>query len=134
MRPLNDTMKHAVNQKPPGEVLRGASFASLEGSAITPAAKKLVDVLHERVVAQVTLQEAETSTKKTNRAKLKKAVEAFLADLLMAQIGKEPKRWVYRALNPERFAGAPLGYRVFMPLQRALTASGLVYYRAGVFR
>jgi hypothetical protein len=25
---------------------------------------------------------------------LKKAVEAFLADLLMAQIGKRPKQWV----------------------------------------
>ena len=132
MRPLNDTMKHAVNEKPPGEVLRGASFASLEGSAITPAAKKLVDVLNERVVAQVTLQEAETSTKKTNRAKLKKAVEAFLADLLMAQIGKEPKRWVYRALKPERFTGAPVGYRVFMPLQEALRELGLVEHSPGV--
>jgi hypothetical protein len=132
MRHLNVTMKHATNEQLSAEVLRSASFASLEGSAITPAAKKLVGALYTRVVAQVTLHEAETNAKKTNRTKLKKAVEAFLADLLMAQIGKEPKRWVYRALKPSGFTGATVGYRVFMPLQRALNDLGFVEHRRGV--
>jgi hypothetical protein len=125
-------MKFLATDQTPGQILRNATFASLEGSAITPAARKLVDTLNVRVVAQVTLNEAETNGTKTNRAKLKKAIEAFLADLLMAQIGKEPKRWVYRALKPERFTGAPVGYRVFMPLQQALRELGLVEYRPGV--
>ena len=118
-------MKYLATDQTPAQILRNAAFASLEGSAITPAAKKLVDALNVRVVAQVTLNEAETRAPKANRTKLKKAVEAFLADLLMAQIGKEPKRWVYRALKPERFTGAPVGYRVFMPLQQALIESRL---------
>jgi hypothetical protein len=132
MGPPNDMTKHAVNEQPPGEVLRGASFATLEGSAITPAAKKLIDTLNERVIAQVALHEAEPNATKTNRVKLKKAVEAFVADLLMAQTGKQPKRWVYRALKPQGFTGAPVGYRVFMPLQRALRELGLVEHMPGV--
>jgi hypothetical protein len=121
----------AIDQTP-AQILRNATFASLEGSAITPAAKKLVGALYTRVVAQVTLHEAETNGTKTNRAKLKKAIEAFLADLLMAQTGKQPKQWVYRALKPAGFTGGPVGYRVFMPLRQALIELGLVEHRPGV--
>jgi hypothetical protein len=130
MRPLNVT--NAANEPLSAVVLRNASFASLEGSALTPAARKLVNALNERVVAQITEYELDKDTPKTNRGKLRNAVEAFLADLLMAHTGKQPKRWVYRALRPEGFTGGSVGYRVFMPLQQALRDLDLVEHRPGV--
>jgi hypothetical protein len=118
---------------PVGDVLRNAAFATLEGTALTPAARKLVDDINTRVVGQLIIAEARNpNSPKANRAKLKKAVEAFLADLLMAHTGKHPKRWVYRALRPEGFTGGTVGYKTFKPLQQALRDLGLVEHTPGV--
>src|SRR4030081_1395664 len=77
-----------------GGTLRDASYATLEGSAITPAAMRLVSKLNDRVGAQVTRYEQQPDPPKTNRAKLKRAVEAFLADLLTASASKRANGWV----------------------------------------
>jgi hypothetical protein len=115
-----------------GGVLRNAAFASLDGRALTPEAKKLVAEINTRVVARVTLDESKPGGVKTNRKMLKAATEAFLADLLTAHSGKRPRRWVYRAMTARGFTGAPVGYRVFRPLQDALRAIGLIEHQPGV--
>ena len=108
-----------------GDILRNAAFASLDGRALTPEAKKLVAEINSRVVACVSLEESKPGRVKTNRKKLKAATEAFVADLLTAQSGKLPRRWVYRAMTARGFTGA-VGYRVFKPLMEALRALGLI--------
>ena len=112
--------------------MRNAAFASLEGRTLTPEAKKLVAEINTRVVARITLDESKPGAVKTNRKMLKAATEAFVADLLTAQSGKRPRRWVYRAMTARGFTGAPVGYRVFRPLQDALRAIGLIEHRPGV--
>jgi hypothetical protein len=79
----------------------------------------------------VTLDESKPRAVKTNRKKLRAATEAFLADLLTAHSGKHPRRWVYRAMTARGFTDAPVGYRVFLPLQGALRALGLIEHRPG---
>lgn len=113
-----------------GDILRNAAFASLDGRALTPEAKKLVAEINSRVVACVSLEESKPGRVKTNRKKLKAATEAFVADLLTAQSGKLPRRWVYRAMAARGFTGA-VGYRVFKPLMEALRALGLIEHRPG---
>jgi hypothetical protein len=93
-----------------GDILRNAAFASLEGRALTPQAKKLVAEINTRVVGQLTLDESKPGAVKTNRKMLKAATEAFVADLLTAHSGKRPRRWVYRAMTARGFTGAPVGF------------------------
>ena len=113
------------------DILRNAAFASLEGRALTPEAKKLVAEINSRVVACALLEESKPGRVKTNRKKLKAATEAFVADLLNAHSGKFPRRWVYRAMTARGFTGA-VGYRVFKPLKEALCALGVDPASAGV--
>jgi hypothetical protein len=115
-----------------GDILRNATFASLDGRALTPEAKKLVAEINTRVVARVTLDECKPGGVKTNRKMLKAATEAFVADLLTAHSGKNPRRWVYRAMTARGFTGAPVGYRVFRPLQGALRTIGLIEHQPSV--
>ncbi len=85
--------------------LRNATFATLSGHAVTKEAKGLLADVYARVVAD------QLEHEKTNRnpRKLRSAVDAFLADLLIAQSGDEPREWVYRAMNPRGFTGALVG-------------------------
>jgi hypothetical protein len=109
-----------------GAELRDATFASLEGHACTEAAQALIEAVNEQVLQQLSRSEAEGAAK-TNRRKLRQAIGAFLADLLLAN-GK----WVFRSLKKDGFTGAAVGARVFLPLQRALRELGLVEYQEGV--
>jgi hypothetical protein len=120
------------NQQTEAGTLRDATYATLEGSAVTPAAMRLVSKLNDRVVARASKYERQHNTPKTNRGKLKRAVEAFLADLLTVHAVR-PKAggWVYRSLKTQRFKGT-VGYRVFLPVHQALTDTGLVEHRPGV--
>jgi hypothetical protein len=123
--------KRTLTAVPKGDILeadelRDATFASLEGHACTEASQALTEAVNEHVVHQLACAEADGATK-TNRKKLKFAIAAFLADLLSAN-GK----WVYRSLKTDGFTGAPVGARVFIPLQYAMLELGLVEHREGV--
>jgi hypothetical protein len=109
-----------------GAELRDAIFASLEGNACTEASQALTEALNEQVVQQLTRAEA-TGAAKTNRKKLKLAIAALLADLLSAN-----GEWVYRSRKKDSFTGAPVGARVFIPLQDAMLELGVVEHREGV--
>jgi hypothetical protein len=123
--------KHALTTSSQAETseadeLRDATFASLEGHACTEASQALTEAVNEQVVQQLALTEANGDAK-TNRRKLKLAIAAFLADLLSAN-GK----WVYRSLKTDGFTGAPVGARVFLPLQQAMRKLCLVEHQEGV--
>ncbi|WP_439399517.1 hypothetical protein ACRQ5Q_19370 [Bradyrhizobium sp. PMVTL-01] len=124
-------MKNALSAAPEteasnGDELRDATFASLEGHAGTEAAQALTEVVNEQVLKQLAHTEF-FGEPKTHRKKLKPAIAAFLADLLSAD-GK----WVYRSLKKDGFTGAPVGARVFIPLQDTMRLLGLVEHREGV--
>jgi hypothetical protein len=123
--------KHALTAVPQDETsiaeeLRDATFASLEGHACAEASQALTEAVNEHVVHQLACAEADGATK-TNRKKLRHAIAAFLADPLTAK-GK----WVFRSLKTDGFTGAPVGARVFLPLQQALRELGLVEHQEGV--
>ncbi|MCA6118130.1 hypothetical protein J6524_25105 [Bradyrhizobium sp. WSM 1738] len=109
-----------------GAELRDATFASLEGHACTEAAQALTEAVYEQVLHQLARAEA-TGAAKTNRKKLKLAIAAFLADLLTTN-----SKWVFRSLKTDGFTGAPVGARVFLPLQLALRELDLVEHQEGV--
>jgi hypothetical protein len=123
--------KHALGAIPRGDVskadeLRDATFASLEGHAITEASQALTEAVNEQVLHHLARAEA-SGAAKTNRKKLKVALAAFLADLLSAN-GK----WVYRSLKRDGFTGGPVGGNSFIPLQEAFRELGLVEHRPAV--
>lgn len=121
-----------LNEQTEGALLRDATFASLTGHALTPHARALVEDINGQVVTHLERSEAKPGTKKTNRKKLRIATEAFIADLLTANAGKRPRKWVYRALTERGFTGGPVSYDAFRALQNALHELGLVEYRPGV--
>jgi hypothetical protein len=90
--------------------LRNAAFASLLGYPATKAAKRLVDDVYARVAAD----QREHAQTAANENKLRNAVGAFLADLLVAHSGKRPAHWVYRSMSPRNFTGASVGHSVFV--------------------
>ena len=94
--------------------LRNATFATLSGHAVTKEAKRVLADVCARVVADQLEHEATNC----NPRKLRSAVDAFLADLLIAQSGDEPREWVYRAMSPRGFTGALVSYRVFLKSSR----------------
>ncbi len=108
--------------------LRNATFATLSGHAVTKEAKGLLADVYARVVAD------QLEHEKTNRnpRKLRSAVDAFLADLLIAQSGDEPREWVYRAMNPRGFTGALVGYRVFLKVVASFSRLELIQHAGGV--
>jgi hypothetical protein len=108
--------------------LRNAIQATLLGHAVTKEAKGLLADVFARV-AQDQLKHEPT---KSNAAKMRAAVDAFLADLLVAQSGDRPREWVYRALNQRGFTGLPVGYRVFLKVLASLKRLNLVEQVGGV--
>jgi hypothetical protein len=108
--------------------LRNATFATLSGHAVTKEAKGLLADVYARVVADQ-LEHEETNR---NPRKLRSAVDAFLADLLIAQSGDEPREWVYRAMNPRGFTGALVGYRVFLKVVASSSRLELIQHAGGV--
>jgi hypothetical protein len=118
----------AVPQPVPSKAdeLRDATFASLEGRAITEASHALVGVVFEQVLHYLARAEANGAAK-TNRRKLKLAVAAFLLDLLSANC-----KWVYRSLKRDGFTGGPVSANSFVALQEAFRELGLVEHRPAV--
>src|SRR4051794_12334261 len=102
-------MSTSSNQSSDGQALRNAELASLLGYPATKAAKRLVDDVYARVAAD----QREHAKTRANENKLRKAVGAFLADLLVAHAGSRPRCWVYRVMAPSGYTGAPVGYEVF---------------------
>jgi hypothetical protein len=100
----------STDQASDGRALRKAVFASLLGYPATKAAKRLVD----DVYARMTADQREHAQTQANENKLRKAVGAFLADLLVAHSGKRPAHWVYRSMSPRNFTGASVGHSVFV--------------------
>jgi hypothetical protein len=110
------------------EALRGAAYASLQGSAKSKAANALV----ETVFAQVAFYETKHSTFARKPGPLvHEAIGAFLADLLVAQSDDKPSEWVFRALHAKGFSGGPVGYKVFKRVLDALKGLGLVEHAEG---
>jgi hypothetical protein len=108
--------------------LRNATQATLLGHAVTKEAKGLLADVCERVVKDQRKHEPT----KPNAAKMRGAVDAFLADLLVAQSGDRPREWVYRAMNQRGFTGMPVGYRVFQKVVASLKRLKLVEQVGGV--
>jgi hypothetical protein len=108
--------------------LRNATQATLLGHAATKEAKSLLADVYGRVVEDQHKHEAT----RPNVRKLRAAVNAFLADLLVAQSGDRPREWVYRALNPRGFTGVPVGYRVFLKVVESLKRLKLIEQVGGV--
>jgi uncharacterized protein YecT (DUF1311 family) len=115
----NDSRAHA---------LRNATQATLLGHAATKEAKSLLAYVYGRVVEDLHKHEAT----RPNARKLRSAVDAFLADLLVAQSGDRPREWVYRAMNPRGFTGVPVGYRVFLKVVESLKRLKLIEQVGGV--
>src|ERR1700738_1877824 len=123
------TMSTTTDQPSHGRALRNGEFASLLGYPATKAAKRLVDHVYARVAAD----QREHAATQANENKLRNAVGAFLADLLVAHAGTRPRYWVYRAVTPRAYTGAPVGYDVFVKrLVPALERLGLVERRGSV--
>jgi hypothetical protein len=104
------------------KALQDATFASLQGSAKSKAANKLVATLCARLAAYEI--EHDTHQHKPGSA-VEKAIGAFLADLLVAQSDERPSAWVHRSLHAKRFSGGPVGYKVFKRVLDALMSLGL---------
>jgi hypothetical protein len=111
------------------EGLRGAAYASLQGRAVTKAAKALV----KATCAEVDAYESKHNTYKHKAGlAVHAAVGAFLADLLTAQSDESPSDWVHRSLHAKGFSGGPVGHRVFIRALDALKGLVLVEHADGV--
>jgi hypothetical protein len=118
-----------ADQPPDGRALRNGEFASLLGYPATNAAKRLVDDVYARVAAD----QCKHAATQANENKLRNAVGAFVADLLVAHAGTRPRYWVWRTMSPRGYTGAPVGYDVFVKrLVPALERLGLVERRGSV--
>ena len=122
-------MSNSINQPSDGRALRNAAFASLLGYPLTKSAKRLVNEVYARVAAD----QRKHAIRQANENKLRNAVGAFLADLLVAHSGRRPRHWVYRPMSPRAYTGAPVGHTVFVErLVPALERLGLVKRQAAV--
>jgi hypothetical protein len=111
------------------QALRDAAYASLQGAAKSKAAL----ALGRAICAQVAKYERDHSTHQHKPGPaVELAVDAFLADLLVAQSDERPSEWVHRALHAQGFSGGPVGHRVFIRVSNALKGLELVEHSDGV--
>jgi hypothetical protein len=110
------------------QALKDAAHASLQGSAKSKAANKLVATLCARLAAYES--EHATYQHKPGPA-VEKAIGAFLADLLVAQSEERPSAWVHRSLHAKGFSGGPVGHKVFRRVLHALKGLGFVEHAEG---
>src|SRR6266436_6247692 len=113
-----------------GGALRNAEFASLTSRAVTDAARKLTDELFLRLVdVDAKLHPRKRQRGKTGAFNLRQGVEAFLGDLLRAEVNKERSGadgWVYRSVSPKSFTDGAVSSRNFAALRGALKSLELV--------
>lgn len=105
--------------------LREASrVMSLRGSGVSIEAGKLI----EAVWTGFSLPHLEKAPRPTSVTKLRGAVSAILADLLIAA---RADRWTRRSLDDHSFTGRPVSRRMFRNAWEALEAAGLTVSFSG---
>jgi hypothetical protein len=119
------------------EALRNAPYASLTRRAATDNSRALVDDVL-RLIATVEARKRQRGAKA--KAALRRAVEAFLGDLLVAPAKAQHNGecnsiavgWVHRSVSPNAFTGGAVSSRAFAAIRAALVALGLVEEAPGV--
>lgn len=119
-----------MNKKARG--LPTAKYAALTGRAVSDRAKNLVTDL-VRELSEQGLRWEGRAYRRSSRAKqrLQAAVEAFVADLLLAQTDDAAQGWVYRPTRPQGFTGQEIGYRDFTSARKGLEILGMVKRKRG---
>lgn len=120
----------ATQKKATARVL--GSYASLTSRATTDNAKALLDALTP-IVAKQELDSGDRKNRRGEKAttELRRALEAFVGDLLGALASEKAEGIVYRSMDSGAFTGAPVSYRMFSSMVGALQGLGLIEHTRG---
>ena len=102
------------------KTLRNAAYASLTSRAVTDSARSTVGALASKLAQHEIKRGKRTHARVTKSAAHRKAVEAFLGDLLRAHANEKAQGWVYHATTPRSFKDQPVSHRMFMAIVQAL--------------
>jgi hypothetical protein len=112
------------------KALEAAEYAPLNSRAVTDQGRSLVDYMYQEV-----LKEEAKGARKNKRGKgapkFKRAVEAFVGELLTAQRNAKAQGLVYLSSSAEDFSGKEVSHRSFKRLRDALEKLGLLEQVAG---
>jgi hypothetical protein len=111
--------------------LRVAPMATLDATARSESAKRLMAHLADELINWETAFADRKNQRKGRLDKLQKAIGAFLADLLSARNHREANGWTWRSLHKGGFSGQAVSFRDFDAVVNAWLACGLVERVAG---
>jgi hypothetical protein len=128
-------MKADVQPKRPKEnesetlravVLRRAPKAELARRAMTDEANSAVDKLCELIADEELRRSRKNKRRKKTQAGFRRAVEAFLGDLLVAQRRELSEGWTWCLTHRKRFTGEEVTYANFKSVRDGLLALGMI--------
>ena len=111
--------------------LRVAPMATLDATARTESAKRLMARLADELANWETAFAHRKNQRKGRLEKLQAAIGAFIADLLNARNHAEANGWTWRSLRKGGFTGHTVSFRDFDAVVSAWVSCGLVERIAG---
>jgi hypothetical protein len=109
-----------ISGKELAKILAAAEYAPLNSRAVTEQAQLLVEHVYEEVIREERAKGARKNRRLKGAAKFKRAVEAFVGELLQAQRNAEAPGLVYRSSSAKDFSGREVSFRNFKRLRDAL--------------
>jgi hypothetical protein len=113
-------------------VLRSAPMAELTRRAITDEANSVVDKLSDLIADDELRRSRKNKRRKKTQVGFRRALEAFVGDLLVGQTRKFSEGWTWLLTHRKHFTGREVTYANFKNVRDGLRALGMIEEAKGV--